>query len=365
MRYLAIDTIRVLSGFLVILSHYSQEFENTRLFWVNDNIAGLAGRFGVSLFFLISGFLVVNSLRKDSLPFYYTKKYVRIEVPYLITYLFISAVLILMSFIDIKYFYKTPLSSIVTSTGSYAPFLSTLIGMDAIFNAHGFSFNLFGGYLPHFVGEWFIGTIILIYLISPLVNNFLLKRKLISFISITAISVVTFFFIQDIIQRPFWFFICRLPEFVLGMLLYYERDRIKEHLKLVMILSFSIAAVACAVEIAIFGWLKFGNTILPLHPRSFFVSLPLLVLSFCIFEWLNDHFNLDLINQYAKYLYVWMLIQHIVIYRIADELPFDKFSKFGYFFVFVIVLISIIWLSKIIFSVSSPIEKWLISKFRY
>ena len=59
-HYYTIDTLRVVSSILVILSHYAYKFDFERLYFIYKYLAGFSGRIGVVIFFAISGYLASN-----------------------------------------------------------------------------------------------------------------------------------------------------------------------------------------------------------------------------------------------------------------------------------------------------------------
>lgn len=364
MRYQSLDTIRVLSGVLVVLSHYSYLFEDTDLNWVSQNVAGYTGHVGVSLFFLISGFLAANSLTKDCTSQFYIKKYIRIEVPYLTSFLVMSFIFILLSVVDSRFFGQTPLSRIIVENGNYLDFVPILFAQDGILNSLGISKAFLGRWLPSFTGQWFIGTILWIYLLAPFLNLVLKKvNPWIVLVLSILVSAITYFLIADCTSRPMWFFLCRVPEFLIGMVIFNMRQVLLTNQRLYTCICLFIVLSMGAVFISFYGLLPQGNTFFPLTPRLFVITLPLLLLLFYASEYLNNKFQLIGINAYSKYLYVVMLIHQVILFRLFEYLPYKSFSIFGYFIVFLIILLISLYLSKLIVSVSKQIETALIEIF--
>lgn len=176
-------------------------------------------------------------------------------------------------------------------------------------------------------------------------------------------SVASYYLLRDVLHDPFGFVLSRVPEFALGMLIYYKRSQILENKhKLVKYTSIFVLAIAI-FRINEVGWLRFGDTFFPLHPISFIMTLPLLLLFYIFAENINRKINLSEVNSYSKYLYVSMLTQHIVIREIMSILPYQQFSKFGYVFGFVFILIITVCLSKFIVECSKQIENKMINIF--
>ena len=105
------------------------------------------------------------------------------------------------------------------------------------------------------------------------------------------------------------------------------------------------------------------NRWLPLKPRAFIASLPLVVLIFLFLERLNGRYNLNFINKYSKISYDFMLLQHVVINMFVKFLDIEKFSKFGVVFVLLLICLVTLYLSKRIKEVYKPIEVYLNNKF--
>ena len=364
MRYQSLDSIRVISGILVVLSHYSYIFENTRLHWVSQNIGGYTGHVGVSLFFLISGFLAANSLTKDKLGNFYIKKYIRIEVPYLMAFMVMSFIFILLSIVDSKFFWVTPLSQIIVSSGNYLDFIPILFAQDGIMNSLGVSKAILGYWLPSFTGQWFIGTILWIYLLAPFFN-YLLNRINPWFVLgvFILISTLTYQMIEPYTTRAMWFFVCRIPEFLIGMILFKERDHLLAKQSVYVKISCFVIVIASVLSLFRYGLLPQGDTFFPLTPRLFFITLPLLLLFYYLAENLNQKYNLTEINKYSKYLYVLMLIHQVILFQLFKYLPYKDFSKLGYLLGFVLLLFLSVTISKLIVFFSKGIETWLVNAF--
>ena len=358
-RYESIDTIRIFSGLLVILSHYTNAFCGTSLNWIFENVGGGTGKYGVSLFFFISGFLVANSLKKENnLKVFCLKKYARIEIPYLSAYLILSLFLILASVIHTKYFSMTPLSLIITDKGSWVNFVPVLFALDGILNSH------FATHFAFFIGEWFIGTILLIYFISPIlyitIDRF---GEIKGFCVFILLSVVVFYAIEGYINRPSWFFICRIPEFILGIVVYRKMDVFIRYKKQLILCLFFLLTVISLFLLQKYGYQIRGNTFIPDEPRAFLFTIPALLLTYYFSEYLNNKLNLTGLNSYSKYLYVMMLTQHVIIYRLMEIFPTRNLSFFGFVFVFCLIVAITLAVSKFIFSISQPIEEYVYRNF--
>lgn len=90
------------------------------------------------------------------------------------------------------------------------------------------------------------------------------------------------------------------------------------------------------------------------------MSLPSLLLVYIVSEYINSRLVLRGVNDYAKYLYVAMLTQHIVINETMRVMPYQSFSKFGYGFCFIFILVLTVGIAKFIVNFSKNIENKII-----
>lgn len=112
---------------------------------------------------------------------------------------------------------------------------------------------------------------------------------------------------------------------------------------------------------------KYDNAIfidrwLPLNPRSFLISIPLIIFIFLIAAKINNKYNLFILNKYSQISYVFMLLQHVVINVFVKFFEFEKFSSFGILFIFILICLVTVYLSQKIRNIYKPIEDYLLNK---
>lgn len=354
-REVWIDTIRVLASLLVIVSHYAWNFNSEQHMWFRTYVAGL-GQLGVVLFFAISGYLVCNSFSKNNkILNFYTNKLIRIFIPYMSTYLLMSVLFILLGIINPKFFGLTPIFKLLYDTSIAEEVLLGLFPIDInILKLLGI--NFYG-----FVGEWFIGTLCIMYILSPLLYYSIKMLPALTMLGSLVVSVLIFSVSDNLLMHGFWFSLVRLPEFLMGMYIYIYKNTILKYKKQVLALSIFVMFIFL-MNIFKYDDMIFINRWLPLKPRSFIVSLPLILLCFIGIERINYKLNLYWFNGYSNISYVFMLIQHIVINTFVRFLDIEKFSKFCVAFVLVLICLVTIYLSQQIQSIYKPFEKYLINK---
>lgn len=105
-----------------------------------------------------------------------------------------------------------------------------------------------------------------------------------------------------------------------------------------------------------------GDRFIPLKPRSFLFTIPMIVVIFLGCQYLNRIFQLHAINEYSKKTYVFMLIQHIMINTFMWNFEEQNLSKLGVLFSLLLVFGMTMYLSAKIVSVYKPIEDRLLHK---
>ncbi len=204
-RILFLDFLRVFSFFLIIAYHFMVEleirgcytFQNViRYSNANSHIATL----GVALFFMISGAGMMYSHGEGiDLRQYFITRIKRILIPFWLVY---AGYLI----------YRA------ATSGGFAFFegipkwriLFTVLGMDEFLNMMGFkTFTLS-------VGEWFLGCIIILYILFPVLRYFMKRWRWATITAFTLLYIYIVFDYHYTVPVHLNLFV-KLYEFVLGM----------------------------------------------------------------------------------------------------------------------------------------------------
>lgn len=347
----------MVAAVLVLISHFAYNFNFERLHFVNDYFAGSTGRIGVCLFFAISGYLVSHSLEKNSnLLRFYWFKFVHIVLPYVASYLALSALFIGFSFLRPDFLHMTPLSHVLFVGGDYKAFFLGLLPIDGYLNLY---LHLPGYW---FVGEWFIGTVVSLYLISPLLFWLAKKVPIVSMVVMLVLSVLIYEHASHWPIHGFWFFLVRLPEFYIGLLLHMYRKRVLDKAHCWIWASFLLMSMVGVADMMMYAHPMIADRFIPLKPRSFLFSLPMIVFVFLGSPWLNRCFDLHWFNEYSKKTYTFMLIQHIVINTFMWNFEEQNFSKFGVLMFLLLDLGVTMYLAGKITSLYKPVENFLLHK---
>lgn len=189
--------IKALCALGIIVYHFAMQMTNVDVAFAKNFANGNWGSCFVTTFFVVSGF-ILHYHYGDNLELrkFYIKRWRGLFPMFYLAYLFYMV----QKFFDNRsLFYK----------GHPLTYLLTLIGMD------GYTMNRINNY--YILGEWFLGAIILMYLLYPLVLHFFKKNSIASFAVIAALYGL--FYEQPITNaNPFWTISSCLVSFCFGML---------------------------------------------------------------------------------------------------------------------------------------------------
>ncbi len=202
-RILSLDIIRVIAMLLIIAFHWNISCQQQEiaapailfLTFANGNI----GNIGVSLFFILSGASLYYTTRDHlSLASYYKKRFLSIYPLYWITYLVIFLHFYWIKHSPMLYQRRTLILSV--------------LAMDGYLNEQIQCYYL--------IGEWFVGCIVLLYLIYPLLYRGIKKHPVLTAI-LTALWYIPLIQCYPFSMSSTHFFLTRVPEMLIGM--YYIR----------------------------------------------------------------------------------------------------------------------------------------------
>lgn len=322
-RLIYLDYIRALSILIIITYHFSVGLNvgvNTDAFYINIFNKGFWGLFGVALFFLISGAsLIYNYDNKLDVKEYYKKRFLGIYPAYWIAY----TIVFLYSFCKYKgLVWNGPISKIIFS----------FLGMDGYLAPY---FQTFG-----LIGDWFVGAIVLIYMLFPLYRKLMKKSPKIFFV----ISTMVFLLIT--IFQPF-----KMPVnrdlfvssymFILGMYFITYVKNIKKS----QVLFALVLGIICLK----FAQTSTMNLALLLSNLSAFFFL-------VVFSKIFVKSNIPIIENIVKYIskncYYLFLLHHYIIVEIESYFKTVMLDKYGTLIVYILSWIIILILSKLLFVIT-------------
>ena len=218
-RLFYLDFVRAIAAISIVMTHF-----NARYLYLNPPMPEKAvitttvsniyiGGWGVSLFFIISGAALMYVYEeKCEIKQFYKKRFFSIYPMFWIAYIFAF----------FYFFYKNK-----SVPGGGAPkinFIFSILGFDGLLAEN----------IPTFyiLGEWFLGAIILMYLLFPVLRKLVNERPVITIVGILLIYFYIVFFYR-LSFNPAKLIFTRLPEIVFGM--YFVKWRKKVNWKVALI----------------------------------------------------------------------------------------------------------------------------------
>lgn len=310
----SLDLIRALSVLMIIIFHFC--VYALYKYKIDVNISRYMfpffGGLGVSFFIVISGGAnAINSAKSTSTISFYIKRASSIFPCYYVAYC--TTALLLFIFTGNTIFH-----------GESLKIAYTVIGLD------GFLSQRFSTY--YLIGEWFLGFIIIIYAIFPLILFFYKKNRFVTFIVSIIISVLTIHYNSQLCdyfpfwnKRDIWNPLARLPEFIFGMMLY---EAIKEG----RFRELSVFYILSILIIAGYALHNRHDMVVNEH-RNIPLFLSCAAFVSISFEYLAKFMHdLSIIKFFSKYSFMAFLYHHQVLSFITSKihLPNDKVSLFAY-----------------------------------
>ena len=225
--FIFLDVLRFLAFFLVFFYHFlvriaenglaSSEAVQKIYEHPNYHVATLA----VSLFFILSGAGLMLSAEKTwDIKNYFKKRIVRILIPFYLVY---AGIWFLM------YIWKS--GEIFEPGIPKWHFLFTLLGMDGYIQEFGISTFSLG------IGEWFLGCLVLIYLLFPLLRKCMMKNSICFMGAATICYFIAVICGNENIPVHMQFMV-KLYEFVLGMYWVIQRKHIGKKVQVFSVILF-------------------------------------------------------------------------------------------------------------------------------
>lgn len=283
-RILYFDVIKFLAVIFVFTCHFTRSLEywgiNFDFKVLPDNLFGLyLGSYGVTLFFIISGASLMYVYdEKCDWKTYFKKRFLGIYP--LFWFLFIVSFFVNF-YVNLGYNHDVPKWSILYS----------IIGIDGTMS----------WIQPTFyqVGEWFLGVIIALYALFPLLRICVRKFPILSFI----VSLATALAIGYLYHGTFpveCIVLTRIPEFMFGMLfIKYIRQP---------------GAIPVAISVIILAVLQFAEQTAGwnLLVRTYLIGISTFLILACIFSHVKGKAITSISQFISNYNYPIFLIHHVL-----------------------------------------------------
>lgn len=332
-RLFYLDFIRAISTLIIVITHYNAVFFWGRtpgtelwskLVTPKDVFNLYIGNLGVSLFFIISGaamMYVYGQKDKIDLMIFFKKRFMSLYPMFWIAYI---ACFLYLFYVNKGFSTSVP----------YWRFIFTVIGFDGYLSTFTSTFYL--------LGEWFLGCIVLIYLVMPFLIKAVKKKPLLTFV----ISLVVYILLVLFYNLPLPISVViftRLPEVIFGMLFVAYIKKVK-----VAYLLPSLAVLAL-------------NTVLAPHINDSFQTTYVGIATFLVLVFISQFFEFavaeNICSEIGKYSYAIFLVHHQVISQITSKFNLDTLTRGNSYVLFLLCLSVTFILSKILFDT----EKYLVS----
>lgn len=326
-RIICFDWIRVFSCLCVLIVHFNASISayNGSFVYPNsiipnfylDNRVYLGG-IGVSLFFILSGATQMLTYKEGNLTGYYKKRFLSIYPMFWIAFTIATVV----DFLMYKYM----------PTGKPLSFLYSVVGVDGYMNALGLP-----GYDYYKLGEWFLGCILLLYVLFPLLH-FGVKKAPVPTI-ILAVSLYVFFEIHPNIGSYNFgngLFILRIPELLFGML--FVKYRLWEGKKQVWL-------IAATGTVLLLAWLfrnRLSSLTITIALCSFLFSLFSLLEHVAWGQGIRGRLAFFSVLTYPIFLVHHKLIEKLIIG--FDLANFPRTYRYMMFIIYAVLTLILAWL---------------------
>jgi peptidoglycan/LPS O-acetylase OafA/YrhL len=308
-KYNFMNVLRVLSMIAIVFYHMVftlylygiRQIESVRFLFENTNMH--IAKVGVGLFFILSGAGLMLS-GKDK-PFdikeFYKKRFIKILIPFYIVYVCYFTFLVITGHLQLA----NPFSGKDLKPWS---FIYTLFGMDAYLENFGIATCSLG------IGEWFLGCLIIIYIIYPLLRWAMLKNKY-----VTLVIATIYYIVINMVYAKIPLFngvpmytnlVLKIYDFILGMFLALIIDKLPKW-TFILGLLVNLFFVFCPI-------------VLP-GINSYQIPIQCLF-AFLLFAGLENIFSspraekpMKIVNTLCAYSYEYFLIHHFVILHLSTQ----------------------------------------------
>lgn len=282
-RLFYLDFIRAIATIAIVLTHFNAVYlyqgipERAVITLAVGNL--YIGDWGVSLFFIISGAALMYVYdEKCELKSFYKKRFFSIYPMFWIAY-------------AVAFLYRFYQHKGVNNSAPKINMLLTVIGFDGYLSENIQTFYI--------LGEWFLGCIILVYILFPLLRKLVIEhpRILLGGTCVMYACIIIFYNLPFLESK---FVFARIPEILMGM--YF--------VKYVKKVKWPAALAALAVII--------GNTVLAPAWGTTLQTTYVGIASFLLLVYISYFMKFKFIEKpcsiVSKYSYAVFLVHHVIIY---------------------------------------------------
>lgn len=305
-RLFYLDFIRAIAVMMVILAHYNANFigyngppQYSKVVLTEFPFGIYLGDLGVGLFMLISGAAMWYVYGNKQVNYFsFVKKRLLSILP-----------MFYIAYLGAFFFNFCQNKGFSTNNVSVKYFISTLFGFDSLMASIGIhNFAL--------VGEWFIGMIIIIYFLFPILKQLVIKSEATSVI--LSIVLLIIFNLPILSDQKMWRFLQLtfgfVPIFILGMLL--QKHLVYFKKQIWMIPSLLILILNTILK----------PTIIPAKIQMLYISLAFFLIILNISPLFDRERVRNIVDLISKYSYPIFLTHHFIINKMMSHFDTQTIS---------------------------------------
>lgn len=328
-RLFYLDFVRAIAAISIVITHF-----NARYLYLNPPMPEKAvitttvsniyiGGWGVSLFFIISGAALMYVYGENcDVKKFYKKRFISIYPMFWMAYV--------VAFLYLFYTNKT-------IPGEGTP------KINMIFSVLGFDGLLAENFAMFYVlGEWFLGAIILLYLIFPILRELVLKKPVITVIGVLTIYFLIVFFYDGNFNSAKIIF-TRLPEIMFGM--YFVKWGRKVNWK------FAVLSVMILI---------LNSIIKPewsVNLQTTYVGIASFIVLVYLSYYLQNVVVKKICNTISKYSYSIFLVHHVIIAKMMSTFDLVSISIVDSYVLFVSICFVIALFSWLLYNFHAYVMK--------
>lgn len=328
-RLFYLDLVRALAVILIIITHFNNPFMGNHPIFMYEPFGIYVGSLGVSLFLIISGAALMYGYGdKEHLDIkkFYWKRCKAIYPMFWIAFI-VANVLLLLRYQGNMYA-NVPAYRIIYS----------FLGVDGLLSTTGML-------TFYTLGEWFLGFIILFYVVFPLLRYGVKNYPVHTAIFIAALYTLSLIFPVNVLNLPsatlLW---VRLPELVFGM--YFTKYMRNVN---------AWVAAACGVFLIV----QELNPLVHDDLGTTIVGIAAFLVIVFFSQWLNQKAVQTPVKIIAKYSYPIFLVHHQVIMQVFSVMDLTRLSMSGAYLVFFVDLVIIMIGACILDRITSMVMEFM------
>lgn len=339
-RVLYLDLIRIVCFLMVTSFHFSiavEDFGIDAAVVLYRGVISIGwGAIATSCFFMVSGAALIYRYKDNfSLKEFYKKRFFGLYPLFWLAYLFVF----------LEFFYHHRSMPAVPKIN----FLLSVLGIDGYFNE----------WIPTFymVGEWFLGTLVMLYLLFPIYRMVMCRCKYILPAVFFAASIVLVFYNPFPMAIDKNLIICSMY-FVLGMLIEMLRESPRRAVRIGRRIAASIGVLVFVVAFAL-GSRGYCCPLNLLHQVRFAFSMLFYLILMEAAEWVRSERTKNLIAMIGKHSYAYFLIHHAFLLRYVQHFSGIKMSGSNILLLFVSSVAYIYALAVGLDKVYAALVRWI------